>query len=177
METHEQHKAGAPHCVRVAIVTVSDTRTLETDASGAAIEALVQEAGHRVVRREVVLDDAAAIAAVMEPSLASGDIEAVVLTGGTGVGPRDVTVEAVSPLLDKALPGFGELFRMLSYEEVGSAALLSRATAGVARGKVVFALPGSVRAARLAMIRLVLPELGHLVHEVRGRKGGHHGHE
>jgi molybdenum cofactor biosynthesis protein B len=148
-------------------LTVSDTRTLETDSGGARVAELLAEAGHCVVAREIVRDDAAAIAAALRAALARDGVDAVILTGGTGVAPRDVTPDAVEPLLDRVVPGFGELFRMLSYQDVGSAALLSRALAGLARGRVVFALPGSRAAVELAMQRLVLPEIGHLLGEAR----------
>ncbi|HVP28619.1 MAG TPA: MogA/MoaB family molybdenum cofactor biosynthesis protein [Myxococcota bacterium] len=156
--------------VPTVVITVSDTRTVETDAGGALAEALLQAAGHAVVSREIVRDEPAAIAAAVEGALARPGVGAVVLTGGTGVAPRDVTPEAVEPLLERVIPGFGELFRMLSFEEIGSAALLSRALAGMARGRVVFVLPGSRGAVRLALERLVLPELGHLAAEAVKRR-------
>jgi molybdenum cofactor biosynthesis protein B len=150
---------------------VSDTRTLETDGGGARVVELLEAAGHALAGREIVPDDAGAIAAALRGALARDGVEAVVLTGGTGVSPRDVTPDAVEPLLERTLPGFGELFRWLSYQEVGSAALLSRALAGIAHGRVVFALPGSRAAVKLAMERLVLPELGHLIGEARKVSG------
>jgi len=149
----------------VLVVTVSDTRTPETDTGGALAAELLGGEGHPVVRREIVPDDPARIAAVLGTALDDPDVRAVVLTGGTGVSPRDRTPEAVRPLLEREIPGFGELFRWLSYQDIGSAALLSRALAGLARGTVVFALPGSRGAIRLALERLVLPELGHLAGE------------
>ncbi len=149
------------------MITVSDTRTLETDTGGARVEELLIAAGHRVVGRSVVPDDAGAIAGALGAALAREGLDAVILTGGTGVAPRDVTPEAVEPLLDRIVPGFGELFRMLSYQEIGSAAVLSRALAGLAGGRVVFVLPGSRGAVQLAMDKLVVPELGHLLGEAR----------
>jgi molybdenum cofactor biosynthesis protein B len=149
------------------VITVSDTRTLETDTGGARVEELLIAAGHRVVGRSVVPDDAGAIAGALAAALAREGLDAVILTGGTGVAPRDVTPEAVEPLLDRIVPGFGELFRMLSYQEIGSAAVLSRALAGLAGGRVVFVLPGSRGAVQLAMDKLVVPELGHLLGEAR----------
>jgi molybdenum cofactor biosynthesis protein B len=176
MHTHEQHKKHAPATIRVAVVTVSDTRTPETDESGRVLRDLLADAGHDVVRSEILPDEAPRIVRAAAQAIEDASIDAVVFTGGTGAGPRDVTVEALRPLLHKELPGFGELFRMLSFQEIGSAAILSRALAGVAHRTVVIALPGSAAAVRLAMERLVVPELGHLVSEVRGREGHRHAH-
>jgi len=162
--THH-HRKRAPAQVPTAVVTVSDTRTRETDTGGARVAELLGTAGHPVVAREIVPDEPAAIAEIVRALLARDDVGAVVLTGGTGVAPRDVTPEAVEPLLDRVVPGFGELFRALSYAQIGSAALLSRALAGLASGRVVFVLPGSRGAVELAMEKLVLPELGHLAAE------------
>jgi molybdenum cofactor biosynthesis protein B len=163
------HRRGAALAVPTGVITVSDTRTPETDSGGRLAAELLQGAGHPVVLREIVKDDAALIAAALRRALARGDLQALVLTGGTGVSPRDVTPEAVAPLLQRVLPGFGELFRALSYQEIGSAALLSRALAGIAAGKPVFVLPGSRAAVRLALEKLVLPELAHLAGEARKR--------
>ena len=164
---HHPHRRAAPERARVWIVTVSDTRTLETDTGGALAAELLAGAGHEVVSREIVKDDAPAIAAALRAGLAREGVDAVLLTGGTGIAPRDVTPDAVEPLLERVVPGFGELFRALSYQEIGSAAILSRALAGLARGRVVVALPGSRGAVRLALEKLVLPELGHLLAEAR----------
>jgi molybdenum cofactor biosynthesis protein B len=161
----QAHRDAAPRAVPTGVITVSDTRTPETDTGGACAAELLAAAGHPVALREIVKDDAPAIAAALRRALARPDLRAVVLTGGTGIAPRDVTPEAVLPLLDRTLPGFGELFRALSYQEIGSAALLSRALAGLAGGKPVFVLPGSRAAVRLALERLVLPELAHLAGE------------
>src|SRR5262249_31605439 len=147
------------------IITVSDTRTAETDAGGALLADLLAGAGHPVVGREIARDESDAIRAALDEALAHQGVAAVLLTGGTGVAPRDVTPEAIAPRLERQIPGFGELFRALSFAEIGSAAMLSRAVAGIARGRVVVALPGSRAAIRLAMERLVLPELGHLAAE------------
>lgn len=160
-----QHRKAAVAQVPTAIVTVSDTRTLETDTGGARIAELLAAAGHPVVSREVVRDEPDRIRGALERWLHEGGVRAVILTGGTGVAPRDVTPETVEPMLDRLLPGFGELFRMLSWQDVGSAALLSRALAGIAAGRVVFVLPGSRAAVELALTRLILPELGHLAAE------------
>jgi molybdenum cofactor biosynthesis protein B len=163
------HRKAAPASLRAAVLTVSDTRTLETDRGGAAVVELLEGAGHAVASREIVPDERDAIGDALSRALARGDLHAVILTGGTGVAPRDVTPEAIAPLLEREIPGFGELFRMLSFEEIGPAALLSRATAGTAGGVVVFALPGSRAAVKLAMQRLILPELGHLAGEAGKR--------
>ena len=160
-----EHRARAPRSIGCAVITVSDTRTLADDSGGALLCELLEGGGHRIALREIVKDESKAIRAALEAALARADCAAVLLTGGTGVAPRDVTPEAVAPLLERSLPGFGELFRSLSFAEIGAAALLSRALAGLARGKPVFALPGSRAAIRLALERLILPELGHLVGE------------
>jgi molybdenum cofactor biosynthesis protein B len=159
------HRRAAPRQVPTAVLTVSDSRSLETDSGGAAVVALLEQGGHPVVTRELVRDEPGPIEAALRAALAREEVRAVILTGGTGVAPRDVTPDTVEPLLDRVVPGFGELFRMLSYADVGSAALLSRALAGVASGRVVFVLPGSRGAVRLAMEKLVLPEIGHLAAE------------
>lgn len=148
-----------------AVITVSDTRTADTDTGGQRVADLLSAAGHPVPLRALVKDEASAIAAALREALGRADVGAVILTGGTGVAPRDVTPESVEPLLERVLPGFGELFRALSYREIGSAALLSRALAGTAAGKLVFAIPGSRGAVQLAMEKLILPELGHLAAE------------
>jgi molybdenum cofactor biosynthesis protein B len=158
------HRRSAPTSLAVAVITVSDTRTLETDTGGARAVELLEGAGHRVVAREIVRDEPAAIAAALRAALA-GEARALVVTGGTGVAPRDVTPETVEPLLERVVPGFGELFRALSYQEIGSAALLSRALAGLVDGRVVFVIPGSRGAVSLALEKLVLPEIGHLAAE------------
>jgi molybdenum cofactor biosynthesis protein B len=167
----KRHRAAAPASVGCAVITVSDTRTLETDSGGALVAELLEGGGHRVLARRIVPDDAARIREALGGALGEPDCQAVLLTGGTGVAARDVTPEAVRPLLDRELPGFGELFRMLSYEEIGAAALVSRALAGLRGQQLVFALPGSRGAIRLALEKLILPELGHLVGE--GQAGTH----
>jgi len=159
------HRKGAPKRVPSAVITVSDTRTPETDTGGALVVEYLESAGHPVAIREIVRDEPAEIQAAVAAALGREDLGAVILTGGTGVAPRDQTPEAVEPLLDRVVPGFGELFRFLSYEEIGSAALLSRALAGLAAGRVVFVIPGSRGAVRLAMEKLILPEIGHLAGE------------
>ena len=144
---------------------MSDTRTLETDTGGALVAEHLEAGGHPVVHREVVPDEPAAIRDGLTRALAEPEARAVIFTGGTGVAPRDVTPESIEPALDRTIPGFGELFRMLSYEDIGSAALLSRALAGMVDGRVVFVIPGSRGAVRLAMEKLISPELGHLAGE------------
>ena len=151
----------------LALLTVSDTRTPEDDRSGQLARSLLEGAGHRVVDYRVLPDEPERIARCVEDWLDSEECEGVVVSGGTGIASRDRTYEALSELLDKRLDGFGELFRMLSFEQVGSAAMLSRAVAGIARGKPLFSLPGSPQAVELALERLILPELGHLLAELR----------
>ena len=165
--TPDTHKTQAPAAVRCFVLTVSDTRTLQTDTGGRAIADLLSAAGHPVTGRALVRDDPAAVRAAIERQLALGEADVILTTGGTGISSRDTTFEAVDALLEKRLDGFGELFRMLSFREIGAAAMMSRATAGLASGRVIFALPGSEAAVRLAMTELILPELGHLVQQAR----------
>jgi molybdenum cofactor biosynthesis protein B len=162
-----EHRRQAPSSVRCAVVTVSDTRTEDTDTSGRAIVELLEEQGHGVASRTIVPDDLVRIAAVLDEVLGRADVDAVLCTGGTGITARDSTYEIVSARIEKRLDGFGELFRMLSYADVGPAAMLSRACAGLARGRILVAMPGSEAAVRLAMHKLLLPELGHMVREAR----------
>ena len=154
--------------VRCAVVTVSDTRTEETDQSGALMKERLAGAGHTVVAYHVVPDEPDAIASLLD--VLAGQVEAILVNGGTGISRRDRTYEAVAAKLEKTLPGFGELFRMLSYQEIGAGAMLSRATAGLYRDTLVFSTPGSTNAVRLALDRLILPELKHLVWEVVRQK-------
>ncbi len=162
-----EHKQHAPRVVRCFVLTVSDTRTDATDTGGRAIADLLTAAGHRVVGRAIVKDDAAEVGGVVAQQIGSQEIDAVITTGGTGITSRDTTYEAIDSLIEKRLDGFGELFRMLSYHQVGAAAMMSRATAGLARGHILIALPGSENAVRLAMEKLVIPELGHLVQQAQ----------
>jgi molybdenum cofactor biosynthesis protein B len=159
------HRQAAPEVVPSSIVTVSDTRSLETDTGGALVEACLLAAKQVVTQRRIVPDDPDSIRGALVEALAEPESRAIIFTGGTGVAPRDVTPDTLEPELDRVIPGFGELFRMLSYTEIGSAALLSRALAGLKGGKVVFVIPGSRGAVRLAMEKLIVPELGHLVSE------------
>lgn len=172
-ESVERHREAAPEYVRLAVLTISDTRTPETDTGGDTIQELMQDAGHEVVERGIVPDDPPEIRETLARHLERPDVDAVITTGGTGVSARDTTYEVVERLIDKKLDGFGELFRMLSYEEVGSAALLSRAVAGSAGTKLIAALPGSRNAVRLAVERLLAPEIAHIVFELnRHREAG-----
>ena len=155
------HRAGAGG-VSVAVLTISDTRTDETDDGGRTLRELLTAAGHEVVHHAILKDEPADVRREVERLVAGGTVRAVVTTGGTGISARDSTIEALEPLLEKRLDGFGELFRMLSYEQVGAAAMMSRALAGTVRGVVVVALPGSVDAVRLAVDKLLAPELGHM---------------
>ena len=153
--------------MRCAVVTISDTRTLETDTGGQTIVDLVTGAGHQVVDRHILPDEPAAMRELLTSLEGRADVDAILMTGGTGIGARDRTFETVTGMLDKTLPGYGELFRMLSYEEIGSAAMLSRAVGGLIGRTVLVTMPGSRAAVRLAMEKLILPELGHLVREAR----------
>lgn len=163
----EQHRKAAPTILGFALITVSDTRTEEDDVSGRTLADLARGAGHRVESATIVPDDVAAIRRATREALKSDAVDVVVLTGGTGFSPRDVTLDAVEPLLETRIDGFGELFRTLSWQQVGSAAMLSRAAAGLAGGRAVFLLPGSTKAVALAMEKLILPEAGHLLGQAR----------
>ncbi len=162
-----EHRQSSPASLRIAVMTVSDTRTLATDTSGARIVELLAEAGHEVVARLIVPDEPSRMTPLLRGWSGRDDLHAALLTGGTGISPRDQTFETVSALLTKPLPGYGELFRMLSYAEIGSAAILSRAVGGLMGRLVVLVMPGSRPAVELAMSRIILPELRHLVGEAR----------
>ena len=164
--TPAEHKAHAPRVIRCIVCTISDSKTPETDTSGRLLQELLRGAGHAVVAYRLVKDEPSQVHAVIHEACAHPGVQAVIFTGGTGITKRDQTFDAIDALLEKRLPGFGELFRMLSYQEIGAAAMLSRAQAGVRAGRLVFSLPGSPAACRLALERLILPELGHLVREV-----------
>ena len=166
MSSVREHKAHAPTRVACFVVTSSDSRTEATDESGRCIAQLLAKAGHPVVGRLVVKDDPQALRAVLTDRASQAGARAVIISGGTGIGPRDGTHETVARLLEKRLDGFGELFRMLSYEEIGSAAMMSRAIAGTYKGMLLFSIPGSPGSAALAMERLILPELGHALREL-----------
>jgi molybdenum cofactor biosynthesis protein B len=161
----EDHKAAAPAGVRVFVLTVSDTRTDDTDTSGLAIIELLKDGGHHVAGKAIEKDEPARVAELVRQQAVIADVDAIITTGGTGLTSRDSTFEAIDALLTKRLPGFGELFRMLSYQDIGSAAMMSRACAGTIGRVVVISLPGSEKAVRLAMTKLVIPELAHLVQQ------------
>ena len=162
-----EHRAQAPNVLNLAVLTVSDTRTLETDASGVRIVELAEGAGHQVVARSILPDDPEKLRPLIERWQGRDDLHAVLITGGTGISARDQTYETVSALLTKPLPGYGELFRMLSYAEIGPACLLSRAVGGLMGRLVVLVMPGSRAAVELAMTKIILPELPHIVREAR----------
>lgn len=162
------HRANAPKQLRFAVLTISDTRTAQTDRGGPLIAELLAAAGHELAGRVLIVgDDAPAIRDAVRDALRDPRVDVVVTTGGTGLAPRDVTPEAIAPLFSREIPGFGELFRALSYAEIGAAAMLSRAVAGVVDRRLLFALPGSPAAVRVAMEKLVLPEAGHLLVHAR----------
>jgi len=163
---HHEHRQEAPRQVRLAVVTASDTRGEAEDESGRFLRESAAAAGHTLVGYRIVKDDPAAIRAALEEAARAG-ADAILVNGGTGIAGRDRTYEAVEGLLDKRLDGFGELFRMLSYGEIGSAAMLSRAVGGTWDGRAVFSVPGSLAAVRLAWEKLLAPELGHVLRELR----------
>jgi molybdenum cofactor biosynthesis protein B len=162
MGVDEHHRHGAHTHLRIAVFTASDTRTPDTDESGRLIREILQHAGHTIVQYEILPDSPERIRRAVTDNVAT--VDGLIFTGGTGIAPRDCTIEALRPMLSKELEGFGELFRMLSYQEIGSAAMMSRALAGISHGKIVVALPGSPSACRLALDKLLLPELGHMYH-------------
>ncbi|WP_232695757.1 MogA/MoaB family molybdenum cofactor biosynthesis protein [Brevibacillus daliensis] len=164
----KEHKESAPTKIGVMVITVSDTRTEETDKSGHLMRTLLEEHGHQVTIYKIVKDSPAEIRMAINQGVEHNEVDVILLNGGTGIATRDQTYEAVKTILDKEMPGFGEIFRMLSYnEDIGSAAILSRAIAGTYLGKGVFSTPGSSGAVKLAMTKLILPELGHVVRELR----------
>ncbi|MCA9119486.1 MAG: MogA/MoaB family molybdenum cofactor biosynthesis protein [Planctomycetaceae bacterium] len=165
--TPDEHKSDAPAQLRCAVITVSDTRTLDTDTGGAEILCLLSEAGHIVVQRELIPDEPDPMRSLLELLRDTDQVDVVLMTGGTGISSRDQTFETVTSLLTKPLPGYGELFRMLSYQEIGAATMLSRATGGLMERTVLLTMPGSRAAVRLAMEQVILPELSHLVREAR----------
>ena len=160
-----EHRGAARDVLNVAVVTVSDTRTLETDSSGAMIVALAEEAGHRIFERRIIRDEPAEMGPLFQSFCSRAGLDAILVTGGTGISPRDQTFETVSAMLTKPLPGYGELFRMLSYAEIGPSCLLSRAVGGLIGKMVILVMPGSRAAVELAMRKIILPELPHIVRE------------
>lgn len=163
----EQHRRASPAVLGFAILTVSDTRGERDDTSGNALRELAAAAGHGVVESAIVRDDVAAIRSAARRLLELPGVDVLVTTGGTGFSPRDVTLEALGPMLERPVEGFGELFRMLSFQQVGAAAMLSRAAAGLAGPRALFLLPGSPKAVTLAMEALILPEAAHLLGQAR----------
>ncbi len=171
-ESVQQHREAAPETIQAAVLTISDTRTREDDTGGDTVQELLEAAGHKIVRREIVRDDAPRIRTVLIDLLADSDVDAVVTSGGTGISGRDTTYEVVDRMIEKKLDGFGEIFRMLSYEEIGAAAIMSRAVAGAVGTKFIASLPGSRNAVRLAMEKLLVPEMAHVVFELRKHQKG-----
>ena len=161
-----EHKARAPVSISCFVLTVSDTRTADTDTSGRAIRELIERSGHAVSAHAIVRDEPAHVRAAVLEHVGDSATQAIITTGGTGISARDATFDAVTGLFEKRLDGFGELFRMLSFQEIGAAAMMSRATAGTVAGKAIFVLPGSEAAVRLAMTKLILPELGHVIQQL-----------
>lgn len=165
-KAHLEHKEHAPRQVGCVVITCSDTRTPETDTSGDLIMRLLKDQGHAVVAYHLVKDEPAKIRGKIKAAASNKAVQAIIVNGGTGISRRDSTYEAVEAMLEKRLDGFGEIFRYLSYKEIGSPAILSRATAGLFRGRALFSTPGSEAAVRLAMEKLILPELPHMIREI-----------
>lgn len=168
MSYQSHQSAGQAIFARCGVVTLSDTRTVETDKTGRCIQDLLSQAGHSIVRYELMRDEPEALKTLLHGWLKAPELDLVITNGGTGVSPRDNTIDVLESFLDQPLPGFGELFRMLSWEQIGSGAMLSRAAGGVAMGKLLFGVPGSTAAAELAVKRLLVPEVGHLLAQIRG---------
>jgi len=162
---YHEHKELALRSVSCAVLTISDSRTEQDDESGGLIKKRLDENGHQVVSYSILKNDAAAIKNKIHELLEQAELQVIIASGGTGISQRDITVDTIESVLEKRLDGFGELFRYLTYQEIGTGSIMSRATAGVARGKVIICLPGSPGAATLAMDRIILPEIGHLVRE------------
>lgn len=164
--TAHAHKQNAPQSLSCMVITCSDTRTPETDTSGQLIQKLLEGDGHRIVAYHIAKDDPGQITHRIALGIWKYAAQIIIVNGGTGISRRDSTFEAVNKMLEKRLDGFGEIFRFLSYQEIGSPAMMSRAVAGIIEGRVVFSIPGSENAVRLAMEKLILPEMGHLVKEL-----------
>ncbi len=160
-----EHKEKAPRSVSCVVLTISDSRTEEDDESGQLIKQRLSDNGHRIMAYAILKDEPDAIEKKIYELLGQAELQVIIINGGTGISHRDITIETVSPLLEKKLDGFGELFRFLSYQEIGTASVMSRAVAGVVRGKVILCLPGSPGAVNLAMDKIILPEIGHMVRE------------
>ena len=162
---YQEHKHKSPKNVNCAVLIISDSRTEQSDESGKLIKQMLKKNGHSVASYCILKNDAASIQKKLDELLAEENLQVIIASGGTGISHLDVTVETITPYLEKKLDGFGELFRFLTYQEIGSGSILSRAIGGVARGKVILCLPGSVGAVSLAMEKIILPEIGHLVRE------------
>ena len=166
--SYEQHQSTAAGIsARCAVITLSDTRTEATDKSGQKIRELLGGAGHSIAHYQIAKDDPAALTPLLQSLLTRAEVDVILTNGGTGIARRDQTIQVIERSIDRPLPGFGELFRMLSWQQIGSGAMLSRAAGGIAQGKLLFAMPGSTAAVELAMTKLILPELRHLLHELR----------
>jgi len=165
--THHEHKSHAPSSIGCVVITCSDTRTAETDTSGHRIMHMLKDAGHSVVAYHLVKDDPPKIKAKIRAAVTNKKVATIIVNGGTGISKRDSTFEAVDAMLEKRLVGFGEIFRYLTYQDIGSPAIMSRATAGIIKGRVLFSTPGSENAVQLAMEKLILPELGHLIQQLK----------
>jgi len=165
MTSHEHHKQSGPRSLNCAVITISDTRTEENDDGGKFIADSLIAAGHQIKKKLIIKDESDGIKKLVKELISSGDYDLIITTGGTGIASRDNTIQTLKPLLEKTMEGFGELFRSLSYDEIGSRAMLSSATAGVGGSTLLFCLPGSVNAVKLGMEKLILPDLGHLIWE------------
>ncbi|MCH8287659.1 MAG: molybdenum cofactor biosynthesis protein MoaB [Candidatus Marinimicrobia bacterium] len=166
MTAYKHHEQKGPESLNCAVLTISDTRTEETDDGGKFIAEALNAAGHKVQERRIIRDEAEEIKKLVSEFAGTGELHLIITTGGTGIASRDNTIQTLKPLMDKTMEGFGELFRSLSYEEIGSRAMLSRAAGGVVGNTLIFCLPGSLNAVKLGMEKLILPDLGHLVWEV-----------
>jgi molybdenum cofactor biosynthesis protein B len=164
----QPHPDSEKMTVNCAVITVSDTRNPETDKSGQLIQQLLISGNHSVTHYQIIKDEPAQIQAQIENLSKNFNLNVIIFNGGTGIAPRDTTYDAIANLLEKTLPGFGEIFRFLSYQEIGSRAIASRAVAGIYRNKLIFSLPGSSNAVSLGMEKLILPELVHLVKQMTG---------
>ncbi|MFC1921307.1 molybdenum cofactor biosynthesis protein B [Chloroflexota bacterium] len=163
--SHIEHKKEAPVSVSVALLTISDSRTEETDESGKLLKKKLTDAGHRIAAYALIKNDITAVKEMIGELLDEEEVQVIITGGGTGLSHRDITVETVSAMLEKKMDGFGELFRSLSYQEIGTAGMMSRAVAGVIKGKVIICIPGSIGATELAAEKIILPEIGHMIRE------------
>lgn len=162
---YHEHKEKSPKSVTCAVLTISDSRTEQDDESGKLLQEMLRQNGHRVLAYAVLKNDANSIRGKIEELLKLADLQVIITSGGTGISHRDITVETISPMLEKKVDGFGELFRFLTYQEIGAGSMMSRAMAGVVRGKVIVCLPGSLGAVTLTLDKIILPEIGHMVRE------------